>query len=150
MDHSIRLIVDSEGKVPGGGHEPDGVTIKLNGSDKLEAQTMVGATSTADGKRGIVPAPVAGDEEKFLSGDGTWKTAGEHLYQHTYHLRTTYDGKTTDFTSVIYTNSETCVETATGLFRWLKDNGYTSSSNLYQASGGTYTSSSNAVPVTGI
>ncbi len=33
---------------------------------------MVGATATVDGVAGIVPAPRAGDQEKFLRGDGTW------------------------------------------------------------------------------
>ena len=37
------------------------------------AKPMVGATSSTDGKKGMVPAPLAGDEEKALMGDGTWK-----------------------------------------------------------------------------
>ena len=35
---------------------------------------MTGATSSEAGTAGLVPAPSSGDEEKFLSGDGTWKT----------------------------------------------------------------------------
>ena len=35
---------------------------------------FTGATSAAAGVEGLVPAPVAGDDTKFLSGDGTWKT----------------------------------------------------------------------------
>lgn len=35
---------------------------------------FTGATASADGTQGLVPAPVAGDETKFLSGDGTWQT----------------------------------------------------------------------------
>lgn len=34
--------------------------------------TMVGATSAAAGTRGLVPAPAAGESEKYLKGDGTW------------------------------------------------------------------------------
>lgn len=34
---------------------------------------MAGASSTAPGESGLVPQPQAGDEEKFLAGDGTWK-----------------------------------------------------------------------------
>lgn len=34
--------------------------------------TMVGATSADAGTRGLVPAPAAGDSEKYLKGDGTW------------------------------------------------------------------------------
>ncbi len=33
---------------------------------------MVGATAVLDGTAGIVPAPLAGDQNKFLRGDGTW------------------------------------------------------------------------------
>ena len=33
---------------------------------------MQGATSTTDGAGGTVPQPVAGDQDKFLRGDGTW------------------------------------------------------------------------------
>ncbi len=35
--------------------------------------TMTGATSTADGKGGLVPDPKAGDQNKYLSGDGSFK-----------------------------------------------------------------------------
>ena len=34
--------------------------------------SFVGATSTNDGVAGLVPVPRAGDQGKFLSGDGTW------------------------------------------------------------------------------
>ena len=36
-------------------------------------KTMVGATDTKDGEGGLVPAPEAGDENKALMGDGTWR-----------------------------------------------------------------------------
>lgn len=35
---------------------------------------MEGATSLTNGKSGLVPQPNAGDENKFLKGDGTWAT----------------------------------------------------------------------------
>lgn len=35
---------------------------------------MTGATSQGDGVAGLVPAPQAGDEGKFLRGDGEWAT----------------------------------------------------------------------------
>lgn len=34
--------------------------------------TMTGASSTAAGTRGLVPAPQAGDTDKYLKGDGSW------------------------------------------------------------------------------
>lgn len=38
----------------------------------IKVPYMEGATSLADGAGGLVPAPEAGDEGKFLKGDGTW------------------------------------------------------------------------------
>lgn len=46
--------------------------IKAKAADNI----FVGATSALPGSKGLVPAPQAGDDTKFLSGDGTWKTAG--------------------------------------------------------------------------
>ena len=36
--------------------------------------TMKGATSSAAGSTGLVPAPAAGQNQQFLRGDGTWST----------------------------------------------------------------------------
>lgn len=38
---------------------------------------MVGATVSAAGKSGLVPAPAEGDQDKFLKADGTWDEAGK-------------------------------------------------------------------------
>ena len=38
----------------------------------LGANPMTGATESADGKAGLVPAHTASDTKKFLRGDGTW------------------------------------------------------------------------------
>ena len=35
-------------------------------------QTMTGATDSTDGTKGLVPKPFAGDQNKYLKGDGTW------------------------------------------------------------------------------
>lgn len=40
---------------------------------------MVGATSSTEGVHGLVPAPAAGDNTKFLGGDGTWKDVPAEL-----------------------------------------------------------------------
>ena len=37
---------------------------------------MTGATAGTAGAKGLVPAPAAGDEGKFLRGDGTWAEGG--------------------------------------------------------------------------
>lgn len=52
---------------------------------------MTGATGVADGEQGLVPKPVAGDEGKFLRGDGTWVTGGTES-------TTVTDGNTVDLT----------------------------------------------------
>lgn len=38
--------------------------------------TMIGATSSAAGTAGLAPAPTTGDVDKFLAGDGTYKSGG--------------------------------------------------------------------------
>lgn len=43
----------------------------------LQLVTFDGATASADGKQGLVPAPEAGDQDKFLKGDGTWGEVGD-------------------------------------------------------------------------
>ena len=40
--------------------------------DEIVAEVMSGATAEAAGKAGLVPAPQAGDQNKFLRGDGVW------------------------------------------------------------------------------
>lgn len=39
---------------------------------KKTVRTMSGASSSAAGSTGLVPAPASGDQAKFLKGDGTW------------------------------------------------------------------------------
>lgn len=45
--------------------------LTFNGED-INAAQMTGATSELDGTSGTVIAPKAGDQDKFLRGDGTW------------------------------------------------------------------------------
>ena len=40
--------------------------------EAVSGSVMIGATATTAGSAGYVPAPQAGDENKFLRGDGTW------------------------------------------------------------------------------
>lgn len=44
----------------------------ISNTEALVLPDMTGATSSAAGVRGLVPAPLAGDQSKFLKGDGTW------------------------------------------------------------------------------
>lgn len=59
-------------------------TFSFNGStdvsfdiDTTKPEVMTGATANAAGHSGLVPAPAAGSQNKFLRGDGTWQVAGE-------------------------------------------------------------------------
>lgn len=47
---------------------------------KAADNTFVGATPAAPGSKGLVPEPQAGDNTKFLSGDGTWQTVSVDNY----------------------------------------------------------------------
>lgn len=57
---------------------------------------LSGASSSAAGKAGLVPAPAKGDEGKFLRGDGSWKTPTTS--ENSYYLYTQYQNST-DFYS---------------------------------------------------
>lgn len=66
---------------------------------------MTGATSSTAGAHGYVPAPAAGDDTKFLRGDGTWATGG-----------TTYSAGTgIDITSNVISADTTVLATQTDL-----------------------------------
>lgn len=47
---------------------------------------MVGATASTDGVGGTVPAPLAGDQNKFLRGDATWVVVNEFTPTHAQEL----------------------------------------------------------------
>lgn len=55
-----------------------GANIQINNGTISATDTtysnFTGATASTAGARGLVPAPVAGDQDKFLKGDGTWET----------------------------------------------------------------------------
>lgn len=40
--------------------------------DEVQVAVMSGASAESAGVSGLVPAPAAGDQDKFLRGDGTW------------------------------------------------------------------------------
>ena len=69
-----------------------GVNITINNGEISATDTtyspFTGATSLADGTSGLVPAPQAGDESKFLCADGTFKTvsSGGGSYTASYPL----------------------------------------------------------------
>ena len=64
-----------------------GSGLSFDNNDAITVDEMTGATDQADGTAGTVPAPLTGDENKFLRGDGTWSvvqsgeeySAGAHI-----------------------------------------------------------------------
>lgn len=60
-DYKLSLNIDSD-------------TLDLTNDNKLTVKEMTGCDSVTGGASGLVPAPSAGDEDKFLQGDGTWGT----------------------------------------------------------------------------
>lgn len=54
------------------GSEDISVTI-----DNTHPELMKGASASIAGSSGLVPAPAAGNQNKFLRGDGTWQVAGK-------------------------------------------------------------------------
>ena len=51
---------------------------------KAADNTFTGATSAVAGVKGIVPEPQAGDNTKYLKGDGTWATIVPSLVEMSY------------------------------------------------------------------
>lgn len=46
--------------------------IPMTINEAIEVSVMTGASEGAAGKEGLVPAPAAGDQNKFLRGDASW------------------------------------------------------------------------------
>lgn len=52
--------------------------------NKADDNTFVGSSSGAVGSKGLVPAPAAGDQVKFLKGNGSWGTPSSGGNEATY------------------------------------------------------------------
>lgn len=57
----------------------------------VQVETFKGATEEEAGKAGLVPAPAAGETNKFLSSDGIWKEVSGSISQET--IQTIYSNK---------------------------------------------------------
>ena len=70
-----QITVDAYGRVTS-------VTNRVltNQNTNTTYSAMTGATSSAAGTTGLVPAPAAGAQAKFLRGDGTWQTPANTTY----------------------------------------------------------------------
>lgn len=56
---------------------------KIDESIPEAPSAMTGATADADGTSGLVPAPLKGDQNKFLRADGTWVAPPESTLEET-------------------------------------------------------------------
>ena len=61
-----------------------GTTVIITNDFVHENSDMSGATAGSAGEAGLVPAPAAGDQNKVLFGDGTWKAIESATYTPTY------------------------------------------------------------------
>ncbi len=92
----------------------DGTTKTINTQDtNTTYNPMVGASSSANGSQGLVPAPTSGQQGYFLRGDGTWAVPTDTNITYTLTksgnniILTGSDGKTT---SVIDDNTTYTLE----------------------------------------
>lgn len=70
------LLADKQDKLIAGDNiQIVGRTISATGT---AATQFVGATASTDGTPGVVPAPLAGEQNKVLKGDGTWGDASAY------------------------------------------------------------------------
>lgn len=79
-------IVKSVPLQPSGGDR-----VSVSSSNVISVSNMQGATSSANGLKGLVPAPLIADKDKFLKGDGTWDSAAAEPTKF-YTVRPGYSG----------------------------------------------------------
>ena len=71
-----------------------GPVVPPSGPTAINADEMVGADGTNAGEAGVVPAPLASDNTKFLRGDGTWAEVGSENYAAGQGITFTHPGMT--------------------------------------------------------
>ena len=71
MANTFRKVYKKTGN---NGNESDYQLIANVGVNGVDLDLMKGATTEANGELGLVPKPVSGKSNRYLSSDGTWKT----------------------------------------------------------------------------
>ena len=64
----------------GSGNSGKALMVGNDGTVSPASIDMVGATSSADGSKGLVPKPLKADRTKFLMGNGTWAVPTDTTY----------------------------------------------------------------------
>lgn len=81
LDDAIATIPSATTYSAGNGIDITGTTISIDDTVVAELSdlpgVMSGATSSTAGNSGLVPAPAAGDEDKVLTGAGTWNAVAQ-------------------------------------------------------------------------
>lgn len=83
-------------------------------ASKKTVSTMGGANGTAAGTAGLVPAPTATDNNKFLKGDGTWSTVATSDTKVTQTVVTSSD--TSEYPVLYAPSGQTSTTTTTAKF----------------------------------
>lgn len=81
---------------------------------KKTVSTMGGADGTAAGTAGLVPAPAAGDNNRFLKGDGTWSTVATEDTKVTQAVLDS--GNTSEYPVLFAPSGQTTTTTTTAKF----------------------------------
>jgi hypothetical protein len=97
--------------MPNGDYDPEIYTRARTGSTwtewrKMPSSVFTGATASADGVSGTVPQPLAGDQNKFLTGGGQWEDDTANLIT---NYTTQDDSTTTDI--ITPSGGETAIST---------------------------------------
>lgn len=88
---------------------------------------MRGASASADGESGLVPAPLAGDQKKYLRGDGTWQDPTLLVTTMVNNLIGNDSGKTIrtiaqEEVALIVDNAPQAFDTLKEIADWIGDN----------------------------
>ena len=88
---------------------------------------MTGATATTNGAQGLVPAPQAGDQNKYLSGAGTWQDPTATLSAVVTNLVGTDVGKSirtiaAEETAKIVDGAPAAYDTLVEIANWISNN----------------------------
>ena len=99
----------------------------LNGIFQSLIHDFVGATATTDGDNGLVPAPQAGDNTKYLRGDGSWADPTQALQSMVDTLVGSDTNKSVreiavEETAKIVNNAPTAFDTLKEIADWISAN----------------------------